>query len=72
MKHHLGKNKQTNKQTNKTETKPIKHLTNEFHVALWPCGHVSVKDLRSRQAVESGTRRAAECVTDALTTFKVF
>ena len=26
-----------NKQTNKKETKPIKYLTNEFHVALWPC-----------------------------------
>ena len=39
---------------------------------MWPYGHVPVKNLRSRQAVESGTRRAAECVTDALTTFKVF
>ena len=40
--------------------------------SIWPCGHVPVKDLRSRQAVESDKRRAAECVTDALTTFKVF
>ena len=40
--------------------------------SMWPYGHVFIKDLRSRQAVESGTRRAAECVTDALTTFKVF
>ena len=64
-----SRQKQTNKQTNKTETKPIKYLTNEFHVALWPC---VCKRSQITSSCESGTRRAAECVTDALTTFKVF
>ena len=64
-----SRQKQTNKQTNKTETKLIKYLTNEFHVALWPC---VCKRSQITSSCESGTRRAAECVTDALTTFKVF
>ena len=68
MKHNLGKNKQTNKQTKQKQNRSNIQQMN----SMWPYGYVSIKDLRSRQAVESGKRRAAECVTDALTTFKVF
>ena len=63
-----SRQKQTNKQTKQKQNRSNIQQMN----SMWPCGHVSVKDLRSLQAVENGTRRAAECVTDALTTFKVF